>query len=93
MHQIDLLIFDEAHHTTNNDLYNLIMIDFFYQEFDATKRPWVLALTASPIKSKLEEVRQNETDIGAMMKDLANNLYSEYVPLSKDAIEEFKKEI
>lgn len=61
MEQIDLLILDEAHHTNQEHLYNLVMTDFFYAGYDpnnpnpkASKRPKILALTASPIKQKIE---------------------------------------
>jgi endoribonuclease Dicer len=56
MDQIDMLILDEAHHTNQEHLYNLIMQDFFYSGYvpGVTKRPKILALTASPIKQKIE---------------------------------------
>ena len=56
MEQIDLLILDEAHHTNQDHLYNLIMSDFFYAGYipGVVKRPKILALTASPIKQKVE---------------------------------------
>ena len=50
MQDIDLLILDEAHHTNQDHLYNLIMSDFFYAGYVEGQRPRVLALTASPIK-------------------------------------------
>jgi len=56
MQDIDMLILDEAHHTNQDHLYNLIMTDFFYAGYEEgkSKRPRVLALTASPIKQKIE---------------------------------------
>lgn len=56
MKDLDMLILDEAHHTNQEHLYNLIMTDFYYSEYvpGITKRPKILALTASPIKTKIE---------------------------------------
>jgi endoribonuclease Dicer len=56
MDQIDLLILDEAHHTNQEHLYNLVMTDFFFSGYvpGVVKRPKILALTASPIKQKIE---------------------------------------
>jgi len=52
MEQIDLVVFDECHHTDQDHLYNLIMRDFFFHNYipGKTKRPKILGLTASPIK-------------------------------------------
>ena len=54
MEEIDLIVFDECHHTDQDHLYNLIMRDFFYHKFEPDnpncKRPKILGLTASPIK-------------------------------------------
>ena len=54
--EFDLFIFDECHHTDQFHLYNLIMIDFYYYKFDEnSKRPFILGLKASPLKSKVED--------------------------------------
>jgi endoribonuclease Dicer len=52
MEEIDLVVFDECHHTDQDHLYNLIMRDFFFHNYKPgeTKRPKILGLTASPIK-------------------------------------------
>ncbi|KAF2855786.1 dicer-like protein-like protein 1 [Plenodomus tracheiphilus IPT5] len=49
MAQINLLIFDEAHHAKNNHPYARIMKDYYIQELDLSKRPRVFGMTASPI--------------------------------------------
>jgi ERCC4-related helicase len=54
MEEIDLIVFDECHHTDQDHLYNLIMRDFFFHKFIPDDpmcfRPKILGLTASPIK-------------------------------------------
>jgi len=88
MEDIDLLIFDECHHTDQEHLYNLIMKDYFFHEFDykTVKRPKILGLTASPIKQKIEKSRVLPDDIENMLQNLANNLYSRFVTISLEAI-------
>ena len=54
---IDLLVFDECHHTDSNHPYNLIMTEFYFynKEFKENyKLPQILGLTASPLKKKLD---------------------------------------
>ena len=59
---IDLLIFDEAHHMDGNHPYNIIMNEFyFFYKYNVdsinlcgkNKLPRILGLTASPLKKKL----------------------------------------
>lgn len=53
MTQINLLIFDEAHHTKKNHPYARIMKDFYApMEKASLRRPRILGMTASPIDSK-----------------------------------------
>lgn len=47
--QINLLIFDEAHHAKDNHPYARIMKDHYLHEIDVTKRPRVFGMTASPV--------------------------------------------
>jgi endoribonuclease Dicer len=65
MNEIDLLILDEAHHTNQEHLYNLVMTDFFYADYQVgiSKRPRILALTASPIKQKIDNEKIYKHDI------------------------------
>lgn len=49
MAQISLLIFDEAHHAKDNHPYARIMKDFFSHERDASRRPRIFGMTASPV--------------------------------------------
>ncbi|KKA28156.1 hypothetical protein TD95_004288 [Thielaviopsis punctulata] len=55
MSDINLLIFDEAHHAKKNHPYARIMKDFYFDEPEAS-RPRILGMTASPVES-LEDVR------------------------------------
>lgn len=49
IHQINLLIFDEAHHAKKNHPYARIIKDFYVTESDRTRRPKVFGMTASPV--------------------------------------------
>ncbi|KAK0715820.1 dicer-like protein 1 [Lasiosphaeris hirsuta] len=52
MNQINLLVFDEAHHTKKNHPYARIIKDFYFQSENAEKRPRILGMTASPVDSR-----------------------------------------
>ncbi|RYP65205.1 hypothetical protein DL769_006395 [Monosporascus sp. CRB-8-3] len=53
MTQINLLVFDEAHHTKKNHPYARIIKDFYAtREQEDVRRPRILGMTASPIDSK-----------------------------------------
>lgn len=55
MEQINLLIFDEAHHTKKNHPYARIIKDFYASlEEKEQRRPRVLGMTASPVDSKTD---------------------------------------
>jgi endoribonuclease Dicer len=49
MAQINLLIFDEAHHAKDNHPYARIMKDYYLFESDTSKRPRLFGMTASPV--------------------------------------------
>ena len=49
MDQINLLIFDEAHHAKKNHAYARIIKDFYISEEDTSKRPKIFGMTASPV--------------------------------------------
>lgn len=61
--EFDMIVFDECHHADQSHYYNLIMSDFFFYKFnlpdesgklvEKSKRPHILGLTASPLKSKV----------------------------------------
>lgn len=57
MDQINLLIFDEAHHGKKEYPFARIMRDFYITEPDKTKRPRVFGMTASPVDAKVDVIR------------------------------------
>ncbi|KAK4494728.1 hypothetical protein PRZ48_014084 [Zasmidium cellare] len=56
MKQINLLIFDEAHHTKKNHNYARIIKDFYLHE-PVADRPRVFGMTASPIDAKADVIQ------------------------------------
>ncbi|KAK1759415.1 hypothetical protein QBC47DRAFT_437129 [Echria macrotheca] len=57
MDQINLLVFDEAHHTKKNHPYARIIKDFYTDFKDVEKRPRILGMTASPVDAKVPPER------------------------------------
>ena len=55
--QINLLVFDEAHHTKKNHAYARIVKDYYLQEPDPKRRPRVFGMTASPIDAKTDVIQ------------------------------------
>jgi len=53
MEQINLLVFDEAHHTKGNHPYARIIKDFYAEVKDPEKKPRILGMTASPVDAKV----------------------------------------
>ncbi|KAK4193832.1 putative dicer-like protein [Podospora australis] len=53
MDQINLLIFDEAHHTKKNHPYARIIKDF-YMDTQRDRRPRILGMTASPVDAHVD---------------------------------------
>ncbi|KAK9817465.1 hypothetical protein WJX74_006245 [Apatococcus lobatus] len=68
MHDINLLIFDEAHHCVKKTPYNCIMSEFYHDARYGGSRPHILGLTASPVNAK------NMSSLEATMKTLECNL-------------------
>ncbi|KAF2143652.1 uncharacterized protein K452DRAFT_296653 [Aplosporella prunicola CBS 121167] len=52
--QINLLIFDEAHHAKKNHSYARIIKDYYLTQSDESKRPKVFGMTASPVDAKVD---------------------------------------
>lgn len=52
MAQVNLLVFDEAHHAKNNHPYARLMKDYYVHETDVAKRPRIFGMTASPVDTK-----------------------------------------
>jgi ERCC4-related helicase len=64
---IDLLIFDECHHTDSNHPYNLLMNEFYFyykttceEKHKNIRLPQILGLTASPLKKKITKDIKDE---------------------------------
>jgi endoribonuclease Dicer len=67
MEQINLLIFDEAHHAKSNHPYARIMREFFETEPDICKRPRVFSMTASPVDAKAD-IHHAATQLETILK-------------------------
>ena len=65
MPQINLLIFDEAHHTKKNHAYARIVKDFYIDEPEES-RPRIFGMTASPIDAKTD-VTQAASELESLL--------------------------
>ena len=67
---------------------------FFYNLTDESKRPKILGLTASPIKQKIGDsaLANIDEEIKEKLQNLANNLYSKFVCISLDQINEMEQQ-
>lgn len=54
MDQINLLVFDEAHHAKKNHAYARIVKDFYIDDPKEKRKPRVFGMTASPIDAKAD---------------------------------------
>ncbi|PGH14121.1 hypothetical protein AJ79_03238 [Helicocarpus griseus UAMH5409] len=61
MEQINLLIFDEAHHAKKDHPYARIVKDFYLQRTVAQNRPKIFGMTASPVDAKVDVVKAAAT--------------------------------
>ncbi|KAH8889878.1 dicer-like protein 1 [Thozetella sp. PMI_491] len=52
MEQINLLVFDEAHHAKKDHPYARIIKDFYAKDEEEERRPRILGMTASPVDAK-----------------------------------------
>ncbi|GAB7362238.1 hypothetical protein MBLNU230_g2263t1 [Neophaeotheca triangularis] len=55
--QINLLIFDEAHHAKKNHSYARVIKDYYLDEPEKSLRPRVFGMTASPVDAKTDAVQ------------------------------------
>ncbi|KAL0933130.1 RNase3 domain protein [Colletotrichum truncatum] len=78
MEQINLLIFDEAHHTKKDHPYARIIKDYYVKEPDKDKRPKVFGMTASPVDA--------QTDVKVAAARLEGLLHSEIATISEYSI-------
>lgn len=57
MRQINLLVFDEAHHAKKNHPFAVIVETFYLGEADPKNRPRILGMTASPVHSRTNDMK------------------------------------
>ncbi|PHH62390.1 hypothetical protein CDD81_7186 [Ophiocordyceps australis] len=77
MKQINLLIFDEAHHTKKNHPYARIIKDHYLRETGT--RPRILGMTASPVDAQTRDLR-------AAASELESILCSEIATISDESL-------
>ncbi|KAI1377597.1 hypothetical protein F4677DRAFT_414896 [Hypoxylon crocopeplum] len=78
MDNINLLIFDEAHHTKKNHPYARIIKDFYASLEGSRRRPRILGMTASPVDAK--------TDVTSAAAKLEGLLHSEIATVADPAV-------
>ncbi|KAJ3942648.1 Dicer-like protein 1 [Colletotrichum fioriniae] len=78
MDQINLLIFDEAHHTKKNHPYARIIKDFYIKEPEKENRPKILGMTASPVDA--------QTNMKVATAQLECLLHSEIATVSEESL-------
>lgn len=77
--QINLLIFDEAHHAKKNHPYARIIKNHYMREIDVGRRPRILGMTASPVDSQTRDMR-------AAAAELESILCSEIATVSNEVL-------
>ncbi|KAF7560238.1 hypothetical protein G7046_g3900 [Stylonectria norvegica] len=65
MSQINLIIFDEAHHAKKNHPYARIIKDHYVREHG--DRPRILGMTASPVDAQTNDVRAAASELESML--------------------------
>lgn len=63
---INLLIFDEAHHAKKDHAYARIIKDFYAREPSDSRRPRIFGMTASPVDARVD-VRKAATELEAIL--------------------------
>jgi endoribonuclease Dicer len=79
--QINLLIFDEAHHAKKNHPYAKIIKNHYMSEPDTSLRPKILGMTASPVDAQTR-------DMQAAALELESMLCSEIATVSNEVLAE-----
>lgn len=64
--QINLLIFDEAHHAKKNHAYARIIKDFYAQEKDTSRLPKIFGMTASPVDTR-DDVQKAAAELEGLL--------------------------
>ncbi|KAM4058838.1 ribonuclease III domain-containing protein [Hirsutella rhossiliensis] len=66
INQVNLLIFDEAHHTKKNHPYARIIKDHYLRE-PAVNRPRILGMTASPVDAQTRDLRASAVELETIL--------------------------
>lgn len=66
MNDINILIFDEAHHAKKDHAYARIMQDFYFSKDDGSTLPKIFGMTASPVDAKVS-VKRGAAELEAML--------------------------
>jgi endoribonuclease Dicer len=66
MKQINLLIFDEAHHAKRNHAYARIIKDFYASEPDQSLLPRIFGMTASPVDARTN-IKKGAAELEALL--------------------------
>ncbi|KAG9252647.1 uncharacterized protein F5Z01DRAFT_726455 [Emericellopsis atlantica] len=83
MSRINLMVFDEAHHTKKSHPFAMIIKRHYRRELDPTQRPKIMGLTASPVDAKTNDLKQATADLEDMM-DSEIATVSDKLPLKED---------
>ncbi|KAL9944553.1 hypothetical protein ACHAO3_000671 [Verticillium nonalfalfae] len=85
--QINLLVFDEAHHAKGNHPYARIIKDYYITEPDKERRPKIFGMTASPVDAL--------TDVKIAAAQLEGLLHSEIATIEQDSasFKQIQKEV
>lgn len=96
---IDCIVFDECHHARTEHPYNLIMREFYFYGIDYSDevdeiarykdRPYILGLTASPIKTKIKQssIASVKFEMVDEIKELCSNLNCKIVTTNLENVD------
>lgn len=93
MDQINLLVFDEAHHAKKNHSYARIIKDFYVHAPPGMEKPRVFGMTASPIDAKTdvwEAASELETLLDSKIATTTDMSFTEAVKRPEEAVIYYK---
>lgn len=97
MKNINLLIFDEAHHAKKNHPFAKIIRGHYMREPVASERPRLLGLTASPVDAQTRDMRAAAAELEAMLcgeiATVSNEVLSRSLQMRQlvESVENFKR--
>ncbi|KAK9865889.1 hypothetical protein WJX84_003096 [Apatococcus fuscideae] len=98
--EINLLIFDEAHHCVKKNPYNCIMSEFYHDARFKGSRPHILGMTASPVNVKnMNSMLQLQGTMKVLEQNLDSKVLSitdreeldRYAPMPKLHVEKYSR--